>query len=73
MGIDVFGLGDAGQLILILWEAAEENAAADAEEGGAPAKAVGPGVVVVALEDQLVELDRVDNQSDDLDNHCSET
>lgn len=72
-GIDVFGLGNAAQLILITWEAAEEDAAADAEDGGAPAKAIGPGVVIVALEDQLVELDRVDNQSDDLDNHCRET
>lgn len=72
-GIDVFGLGNAGQLILITWEAAEEDGAADAEDGGAPAKAIGPGVVIVALEDQLIELDRVDDQSHDLDNHCRET
>lgn len=72
-GIDVFGLGNAAQLILILWEAAEEDGAADAEDGGAPAKAVGPGVVIVALKDQLVELDGVEDQRDDLENHCRET
>ncbi len=69
-GIDVFGLGQAGQLILIAWQAAEEDGTADAEDGGTPAEAVGPGVVIVALEDQLVEFDRVDDQSDDLENHC---
>lgn len=72
-GVDVFGLGDPGQLVLVARQAAEENTAADAQDGGAPAEAVGPGVVIVTLEDQLVELDRVDDESDDLNNHCRET
>lgn len=71
-GIDVFGLGQAGQLILIARQAAEEDGTADAEDGGAPAEAVRPGVVIVTLEDQLVEFDRVDDQSDDLEDHCRE-
>lgn len=65
-GVDVFGLGQAGQLVLVARQAAEEDGAADAEDGGAPAEAVGPGVVIVALEDQLVELDGVDDEGDDL-------
>lgn len=68
-GIDVFGLGQAGQLVLVAWEAAEEDGAADAEDGGAPAEAVGPGVVVVAIVDQLVELHGVDDEGDDLQDH----
>lgn len=68
--VDVFGLGHAGQLVLVAWQAAEEDGAADAQDGGAPAEAVRPGVVVVALEDQLVELDGVDDQRDDLQHHC---
>lgn len=70
--VDVFGLGEAGQLVLVARQAAEEDGAAEAEEGGAPAEAVGPAVVVVALEDQLVEFDGVDDESDDLENHCGE-
>lgn len=69
-GVDVLGLGHARQLVLIARQAAEENSAADAQDGGAPAEAVRPGVVVVALEDQLVELDRIDDQCDDLQHHC---
>lgn len=68
-GIEVFGLGQTGQLILVARQAAEEDGAADAEDGGSPAEAVGPGVVVVALEEFLVEFDGVDDESDDLDNH----
>lgn len=68
-GVDVFGLGEAGQLVLVARQAAEEDGAADAEDGGAPAEAVGPGVVVVAVEDQLVELDGVDDEGDDLEDH----
>lgn len=71
-GVDVFGLGQAGQLILVARQAAEEDGAADAEDGGTPAEAVRPGVVIVALEDQLVELDRVDDEGDDLEDHCGE-
>lgn len=71
-GIDVFGLGQAGQLILVAWQAAEEDGAADGEDGGAPAEAVGPGVGVVALEYQVVEFDGVEDQSDGLENHCRE-
>lgn len=71
-GVDVFGLGQAGQLVLVARQAAEEDGAADAEDGGPPAEAVRPGVVVVALEDQLVELDGVDDEGDDLQDHCGE-
>lgn len=71
-GVDVFGLGQASQLVLVARQAAEEDGAADAEDGGAPAEAVGPGVVIVALEDQLVELDGVDDEGDDLEDHCGE-
>lgn len=60
-GVDVFGLGQAGQLILVAGQAAEEDGTADAEDGGAPAEAVSPGVVIVTLEDQLVELAGVDD------------
>lgn len=70
--VDVFLLGQAGQLILIAWQAAEENGTPNAEDGGAPTEAVGPCVVIVTLEDLLVELDGVDDQSDDLENHCRE-
>lgn len=69
-GVDVLGLGHASQLVLVARQAAEEDGTADAQDGGAPAEAVGPGVVVVALEDQLVELDRVDDQRNDLQHHC---
>lgn len=71
-GVDVFGLGQAGQLVLVARQAAEEDGAADAEDGGTPAEAVRPGVVIVALEDQLVELDGVDDEGDDLQDHCGE-
>lgn len=71
-GIDVFCLGQATQLILIAGQAAEEDGTADAEDGGAPAEAIRPGVVIVPLIDQLIELDGVDDQSDDLENHYRE-
>lgn len=64
--VDVFGLGQAAQLILVVWQAAEEDRTADAEDGSSPAEAICPGVVVVALKDNLIELDRVDDQSNDL-------
>lgn len=68
-GVDVFDLGIATQFILIARQTAEEDAAAEADDGGAPAKPVGPGVEILALEDQLVEHDGVDDQSNDLENH----
>lgn len=68
-GIDVFGLGQAGQLILVAWQAAEEDGTADAQDGGAPAEAIGPGVVIVAFKDLVLEFDGVDDQSNDLKNH----
>lgn len=64
--VDVFGLGYAGYVVLVLWQAAEDDGAAEAEDGGAPAESVSPGVVVVALKDQLTELGWIDDQSDDL-------
>lgn len=70
-GVEVFDLLLAAQVALITWQAAEDDGAAEADDGGAPAEAVGPRVEVVALVDQgLVELDGVNDQSDHLDNHC---
>lgn len=71
-GVNVFGLGEAGQLVLVARQAAEQDGAADAEDGGAPAEAVRPGVVIVALVDQLVELHGVNDEGDDLEDHCGE-
>lgn len=71
-GVEVFGLGQAGQLILVARQTAEEDGAADAEDGCSPAEAIGPGVVIVALKDQLVEFAGVDDQSNDLENNCRE-
>ena len=71
-GIDVFGLGEARELILVARQAAEEDPTADAEDGGPPAEAVGPGVVVAALEDQVIEPDWVDDEGDELNDHCGE-
>lgn len=68
--VEVFGLCYSTQFVFISWQAAEEDGAAEGEDGGAPAEPVGPGVVVLALEDPLVELDGVDDQSDGLDDHC---
>lgn len=68
--IDVFDLSIALQIILISRKAAEEDGAADGDDGGAPAEPVGPGVVIVAFEDYFVKFDRVDDQSDDLDDDC---
>lgn len=70
--IEVFDLCLAAEFILISRQAAEEDGAADRDDGGAPAKSVGPGVVIVTLKDQLIEFDWVDDQSDDLDNRCRE-
>lgn len=70
--IEVFDLCLAAEFILISWQAAEEDGAADRDDGGAPAKSVGPGVVIVTLKDQLIEFDWVDDQSNDLDNRCRE-
>lgn len=70
--IEVFDLCLAAEFILITRQAAEEDGAADRDDGGAPAKSVGPGVVIVTLKDQLIEFDWVDDQSDDLDNRCRE-
>lgn len=70
--IEVFDLCLAVEFILISRQAAEEDGAADTDDGGAPAKSVGPGVVIVTLKDQLIEIDWVDDQSDDLDNRCRE-
>lgn len=66
--IEVFGFCITAEFILISRQAAEEDGAADGDDGGAPAKSVGPGVVIVTLKDQLIEFDWVDDQSDDLDN-----
>lgn len=71
-GVDVFGLGQPGKLIFVARKAAEEDAAAQHQDGCAPAEAVRPRVVVITFIDQLVELDRVDDQSDYLHDYCNE-
>lgn len=68
-GVDVFGLGQACELILVARQAAEENATADGHNGGAPAKPIRPGVVIVTLEDKVIELDGVDDESDELEDN----
>lgn len=70
--IDVFGLGEACELVLVARQAAEEDPTADGEDGGPPAEAIGPGVVIVALEDQVIELDWVYDEGDELNDHCGE-
>lgn len=69
--VEVLGLGQASDLILIPGKTAEEHAAANHQQRGTPAEAVCPRVEVVALVDQLVELDWVDDERDDLENHCA--
>lgn len=71
-GVDVFGLGHAGKLIFIVRKTAEDDPAAQHHYSGPPAEAVRPRVVVIPFIDQLVELDRVDDQSDYLDDHWNE-
>lgn len=71
-GIEVFHFLQACELVLVARQAAEEDGTPDAKDGGAPAESVGPGVVIVTLEDHLVEFAWVDDQSDDLENHCRE-
>lgn len=71
-GVDVFGLGQPRKLIFVLRKAAEEDAAAQHQDGCAPAEAVRPRVVVITFVDQLIELDRVDDQSDYLQDYCNE-
>lgn len=70
--IDVFGLGEACELVLVARQAAEEDPTADGEDGGPPAEAIGPGVVIVALEDQVIELDWVDDEGNELNDHSDE-
>lgn len=71
-GVDVFGLGHAGNLIFIVRKTAEDDPAAQHHYSGPPAEAVRPRVVVIPFIDQLVELDRVDDQSDYLDDYWNE-
>ena len=68
-GVDVFGLSQARHLVLVALHAAEEDSAAHGEDGGSPAEPVRPGVGVVALEDFLVELHRIDDERDKLSDH----
>lgn len=68
-GVDVFGLGHAGKLIFVARKTAEEDPAAQHQDGRPPAKTVRPCVVVIPFIDQLVELDGVDDQSDYLDDY----
>ncbi len=70
--VEVFDLAKAGKLIFIVRKNAEEDPAAQHQDGGPPAEAVRPRVVVIAFIDQLVELDGVDDQSDYLHDYCSE-
>lgn len=67
--IDVFDLCGATEFILIIWQAAEDDGTADADDGGTPGKSIGPGVVIGTLKDKLIEFDWVDDESNDLENH----
>lgn len=70
-GVDVFGLGHAAQIVLVAGQAAEEDATANGQNGGTPAKAICPGVAVVALVNEVVvKLDRVDDEGNDLQDNC---
>ncbi len=68
--VEVFDLAKAGKLIFIVRKNAEEDPAAQHQDGGPPAEAVRPRVVVIPFIDQLVELDGVDDQSDYLHDYC---
>lgn len=68
-GVDVFDLGSVGELILIAGQTTEEDSTSQHQDGGTPAKAVCPRVVIITFIDQLVELDWIDDQSDDLDDY----
>lgn len=70
--VEVPGLGIAQKVVFIVGEAAEEEGAADQDDGGRPPKAIGP---VIDVSDGRVEMEveglrvlhRVDDQRDDLE------
>lgn len=70
--VEVAWLGVAQEVVLVVGEAAEEEGAADQDDGGRPAEAVGPvvdvgdGRVGVKAEG-LGVLHGVDDQGDDLE------
>lgn len=68
--VKVFDLLISGYVLYVFCQTAEDEAAAQADDGGAPPKPVGPGVKILALEDLVVEIDGVDDQSDDLEDRC---
>lgn len=68
-GVQVLGFCQTGQLVLVAREAAEEDGTAQGQESGPPAKPIGPAEEVVTLEDQLLELHWVNDESDDLNDH----
>lgn len=71
--VNVVGLGQTVQFLLVLGQTAEEDAAADHQDGGAPRKPVGPAVLVSSALDQDVgELDWVDNQRHELEQDSNE-
>lgn len=70
--VDVFSLGHPGKLIFVAIKAAEQDPAPQHQDCCAPAKTVRPRVVIITFIDQLVELDRVDDQSDYLHDYCNE-
>lgn len=68
-GVKVLGFSQTGQLILVTWQAAEEDGTAQGQDSGTPSKTIGPVEEIVTLKDQLLELNWVYDESDGLNNH----
>lgn len=68
-GVEILGFCQTGQLVLVAREAAEEDGTAQGQQSRPPAKTIGPAEEVVTLEDQVLELDWVYDESDDLNDH----
>lgn len=68
-GIDVFNLLISAYSFHARSQTAQDETAAQADDGGTPPEPVGPGVVITPLEDLLVEIDGVDDQADELEDH----
>lgn len=54
-------------MVFIAGQAAEQDGAADYNDGGSPAKTICPSVVIVAFEDLFVEFHWINDQSNDLE------
>lgn len=70
--VEVPGLGITQKVILVVGEAAEEEGAANQDDGGCPSEAVGPVIDVVnsgviMKPEGLCVLHGIDHQGDDLE------